>query len=165
MTITTFTLLSKDVEGQAQKKQLASVPGYDGNDMSPELKWVNPPVETKSFAITMYDPDAPSGSGWWNWLVFDIPADLNFLPEDAGNPKRSLMPSPIVQSRNNRGIFGYEGPCPPKGTGIHAYVITLYALNVSSLNLNKDTDPAIVGFAINSHTIQKASLVMYYQMV
>lgn len=159
----TFTLKSNDVEGQAQMKQVFNNFGCKGQNISPELSWVNPPAGTKSFAITMYDPDAPSGSGWWQWTMFNIPPATTHLVENAGNPELNLAPKGAIQSLNNYGGYGYGGPCPPLGGRIHAYIITIYALNVPSLDLTKDANPAMVGFYINDHTIQKSSIVMYYQ--
>ncbi len=158
-----FTLRSDDMEGQAEMKQVFNSFGCNGSNISPELSWVNPPAGTKSFAITMYDPDAPSGSGWWQWVAFNIPASSRNLVENAGNPDLNLAPRGTVQSLNNYGTYGYGGPCPPVGDGIHEYIITVYALKIAKLDLDKEADPALVGFYINANTIGKASLVMYYQ--
>lgn len=111
----------------------------------------------------MYDPNAPSGSGWWQWVVFNIPANATSLVENAGNVTLKLTPEGTIQSLNDYGGYGYGGPCPPVGDGIHEYIFTIYALKVPSLKLTKDANPAMVGFYINVNTIQKASLVMYYQ--
>lgn len=159
----TFTLKSHDMEGQAKMKQVFNSFGCKGDNISPDLSWVNPPQGTKSFAITMYDPDAPSGSGWWQWVVFDIPANTDSMVENAGNITMKLAPKGAVQSLNDYGGYGYGGPCPAVGDGIHEYIFTVYALKISSLKLTEDANPAMVGFFINVNTIQKASLVMYYQ--
>lgn len=158
-----FTLKSNDIEGQAKLKQVFNSFGCKGQNISPELSWVNPPAETKSFAITMYDPNAPSGSGWWQWVVFDIPANITGIVENAGNVNMNLAPKGMIQSLNDYGGYGYGGPCPPVGDGIHEYIFTIYALKTPSLGLAKDSNPAMVGFYINANTIQKASLVMYYE--
>jgi len=158
-----FTLKSNEIEGQANMKQVFNSFGCKGENMSPELSWVDAPAATKSFAITMYDPDAPSGSGWWQWVVFNIPVNINKLAENAGNVNLKLAPIGMIQSLNDYGGYGYGGPCPPVGDGIHEYIFTIYALNVSSFKLTKDTNPAMVGFYINANTIQKTSLVMYYE--
>lgn len=158
-----FTLKSDDIEGQAQMKQVFNSFGCKGENISPQLSWSNAPEGTKSFAINMYDPDAPTGSGWWQWVIFDIPVSVNQLVENAGNIKLNLAPKGAIQSLNNYGGYGYGGPCPPVNGGIHEYIFTIYALKVSSLGLSKDTNPAMVGFYINANTIKKASLVMYYE--
>ncbi len=159
----TFTLSSADVGGQATTRQVFKGFGCAGENISPQLSWKNAPKATKSFAVTMYDPDAPTGSGWWHWLVFDIPASVNQLPSGAGNPAKHLMPSGAVQSMTDFGQIGYGGPCPPKGDGAHAYVITVYALDTKHLGPDQKTNPAQVGFNINAHTIARASIVFYYE--
>ena len=158
-----FTLKSADIEGQAQMKQVFNSFGCKGDNISPELAWVNPPAGTKSFAITMYDPDAPTGSGWWQWVVFDIPATATELVENAGDIIKNLAPKGTVQSLNDYGGYGYGGPCPPVNGGIHEYIFTIYALSIPTLGLDKNANPAMVGFYIHANTIQKSSLVMYYE--
>lgn len=158
-----FTLKSNDIEGQAQMKQVFNSFGCKGENISPQLSWTDAPAGTQSFAINMYDPDAPTGSGWWQWVVFDIPASADQLVENAGNVELNLAPQGAIQSLNDYGGYGYGGPCPPVNGGIHEYIFTIYALKVPSLGLSKDANPAMVGFYIDANTIQKASLVMYYE--
>ncbi len=159
----TFTLKSKDVGGQATMKQVFNSFGCTGNNISPHLLWEHAPKEAKSFAVTMYDPDAPTGSGWWHWVVFDIPASVNELQSDAGNPTKNLMPAGAIQSMTDFGAIGYGGPCPPEGHGFHTYIITVHALKTDKLGLDKNANPALVGFMLNQQTIAKASLVFYYK--
>ncbi len=159
----TFTLKSKEIGGQATNKQVFKGFGCTGENISPELYWENVPEGTRSFAVTMYDPDAPTGSGFWHWVVFDIPADARELKSDAGNLSRNLAPAGCIQSVTDFGQPGYGGPCPPEGHGFHTYLITLYALKVPKLGLDKTATPAYVGFNLFSQTIAKASLVMYYK--
>lgn len=109
----------------------------------------------------MYDKDAPTGSGWWHWLAFNIPASTTELLSNAGNPDKPLMPKEAIQSRTDYGTYGYGGPCPPEGHGPHQYVVTVYALSVDKLELGKDISPAIVGYNLNANAIQKASIVFY----
>jgi len=137
--------------------------GCKGGNMSPELSWTNAPEGTKSFAVTMYDPNAPTGSGWWHWLVFDIPATATELKQNAGNMDLNIAPAGVVQSITDFGKAGYGGPCPPEGHGFHQYIITVYALKTEKLGLDKNANPAMVGFYLNSNTLQKASIVMYYK--
>lgn len=158
-----FTLFSHDLGGQGTINEEFNGFGCVGNNVSPHLGWKDAPENTKSFALTMYDPDAPTGSGWWHWLVFDLPATLHEIPKGAGVAGTSLLPSTVVQSITDYGSEGYGGPCPPQGHGFHQYIFTLYALDTPSLGLSADTNPAVVGFNINAHTIAKASLVMYYK--
>jgi len=159
----TFTLKSTDVGGQATDRQVYSGFGCSGANVSPQLMWVNVPRGTQSFAVTMYDPDAPTGSGWWHWLMFDIPSTTTQLPSDAGNVKADLAPKGAIQSKTDFGATGYGGPCPPAGHGIHTYVITVHALKVGKLGLDATASPALVGYTLNANTIKKASIVMYYQ--
>ncbi|MEM8896220.1 MAG: YbhB/YbcL family Raf kinase inhibitor-like protein [Bacteroidota bacterium] len=158
-----FTLASDNLGGNATKTEEFSGFGCSGLNQSPQLSWSNAPEGTKSFAITMYDPDAPTGSGWWHWLVTDIPADVSELKEGAGKVDAELMPKGAVQSVTDYGTKGYGGPCPPKGHGLHQYIITVHALKVESLGLTEDTNAAIVGYNIGANTIGKASIVSYYQ--
>ncbi|MEL6140341.1 MAG: YbhB/YbcL family Raf kinase inhibitor-like protein [Bacteroidota bacterium] len=159
----TFTLNSSSLGGNATQTEEFNGFGCTGENTSPQLSWENAPEGTKSFAITMYDPDAPTGSGWWHWVVFDLPADISEIKENAGNLESGLMPEAAIQSITNYGVPGYGGPCPPENHGIHQYTITVHALKVESLELDKDTNPAIVGYYIWNNTIAKASIVTYYK--
>ena len=159
----TFTLKSNNLGGNATKLEEFNGFGCTGENTSPQLSWSGVPEGTKSFAITMYDPDAPTGSGWWHWVVFDIPTDVNSLLENAGNVEKGLMPKGAIQSITNYGVPGYGGPCPPENHGIHQYVITVHALKVDKLGLDANTSPAIVGYYIWNNTIAKASIVTYYE--
>lgn len=159
----TFTLTSKDLGGQATKIQEFKGFGCSGDNQSPQLAWKNAPEGTKSFAITMYDPDAPTGSGFWHWVVFDIPANQNELLTNAGNIKFNLAPKDAIQSITDYGIKGFGGPCPPEGHGFHQYIITVYALKTDKLGLDENTNPAIVGFNLWNQTLAKASIITYYK--
>jgi len=136
--------------------------GCSGANISPQLSWENPPAGTKSFAVTMYDPDAPTGSGWWHWLIFDIPTTAKELPSNAGDVKTNLAPKGSIQSMTDFGSVGYGGPCPPQGHGFHTYIITVHALKTDKLGLDEKASPALVGFNLYANTIKKASIVMYY---
>ncbi len=111
----------------------------------------------------MYDPDAPTGSGWWHWVVFDIPENEMQLKQNAGNLTLDLAPKGSVQSLTDFGKAGYGGPCPPEGHGFHQYIITVYALKTKMLGLDKNANPALVGYYLNGNTIEKASIVAYYK--
>ncbi|OMQ07872.1 YbhB/YbcL family Raf kinase inhibitor-like protein [[Flexibacter] sp. ATCC 35103] len=158
----TFTLTSNDLGGQASKTQEFNGFGCSGENESPQLLWKNAPVGTKSFAITMYDPDAPTGSGFWHWIVFDIPANVNELVTNAGT-KNNLIPKGAIQSITDYGIKGFGGPCPPEGHGFHQYIITVYALKTDKLGTDANTNPAVVGFNLWNQTLAKASIVAYYK--
>jgi len=111
----------------------------------------------------MYDPDAPTGSGWWHWVIFDIPSDISELVSNAGNVSQGLAPSGSIQSITNYGAKGYGGPCPPEGHGLHQYIISVHALKTDKLGLDENTNPAVVGYYLWNNTIAKASIVAYYQ--
>ena len=157
----TFTVKSNELGGQAGNKQLGNVFGWHGENISPELRWENVPAGTQSFAVTIYDKDAPTGSGFWHWIIYNIPADITELPSDAGNPAKNLAPAGSMQGNNDAGMPGYLGPCPPPGP-IHEYLITVYALK-TKLSLDKNASPALTGFNLNANVIGKASIVMYAQ--
>jgi Raf kinase inhibitor-like YbhB/YbcL family protein len=159
----TFTLSSNNIGGQATKMQEFNGFGCSGDNISPQLSWSNAPEGTKSFAVTMYDPDAPTGSGFWHWVVFDIPANVNELVQNAGNVALNLAPKGALQSTTDYGIKGFGGPCPPEGHGYHEYIITVFALKTDKLGLNDTINPAIVGFNLWNQTLAKASIVMYYK--
>jgi Raf kinase inhibitor-like YbhB/YbcL family protein len=157
-----FTLRSDDMGGQLTIENVYSGFGCTGKNVSPELKWVHAPKNTKSFALTVYDPDAPTGSGWWHWVVFNIPSHATELKADAGDIQKKLAPAGSVQSMTDFGKPGFGGPCPPKGDKPHRYVFTVFALDVAKLDLDEKASPALVGYMLNAHAIAKASLISYY---
>lgn len=159
----TFTLKSKEIGGQATGKQVLNGFGCTGKNSSPQLYWENPPKDTKSFAVTVFDSNAPTGSGWWHWLIFDIPPHITELPSDAGNPGSKLAPAGAIQSLTDFATFGYGGPCPPEGSGFHKYEVTVYALRCEKLGLNPSANPALVGFMLQQNLIEKSTLVFYYK--
>ncbi len=159
----TFTLRSADIGGQATMKQVFNGFGCTGENQSPQLNWSNAPEGTKSFAITLYDPDAPTGSGWWHWVAFDIPADTKELITGAGTPGQPGMPTGAVQSMTDFGGTGYGGPCPPPGHGAHQYILTIHALKVEKLGLDAKASAPMVGFNLGQNTLAKASIVFYYE--
>lgn len=157
-----FTLKSTEISGQLGIEQVFNGFGCKGENTSPSLSWVNAPKGTKSFAITMYDKDAPTGSGWWHWVAFDIPKDVMNLVKDAGNAKQNLMPKGAIQSASSYGSKGFGGACPPVGHGAHQYVFTIYALDTDKLGIDANATPALAGYMINAHTLAKASVIAYY---
>jgi Raf kinase inhibitor-like YbhB/YbcL family protein len=157
-----FTLKSNDLSGQLTDAQVFSGFGCTGKNISPHLTWIHAPKDTKSFAVTVYDPDAPTGSGWWHWVIFNISANIDELKPDAGNPQMNLAPKGSVQSQTDYGKPGFGGACPPKGDNPHRYIFTVYALSVEKFDLDPTTPPAMVGFFLNQHAISKASLIAYY---
>ncbi len=159
----TFTLRSQDLGGQATTKQVLNGMGCNGQNISPQLYWEHAPAGTLSFAVTIYDEDAPTGSGWWHWVIFDIDSSCTELKTDAGNLKAGLAPKHAIQSKTDFGMKGYWGACPPPGSGLHRYVVTVYALKTARLGLDENASPAMVGFYLGQALIEKASLVFYYK--
>jgi Raf kinase inhibitor-like YbhB/YbcL family protein len=155
----TFTLTSV-LGGQLTKKEEFQGFGCTGKNMSPALHWVNAPKGTKSFAVTMYDPDAPTGSGWWHWIVYNIPENVSKLKSDASALK--ILPQGALEGMTSYGFKGFGGACPPRGDKAHGYVITVYALNVAKLHFPKNATSELIGYEINAHTIQRSSIVAYY---
>ena len=145
-------------------EQVANVFGCKGGNKSPSLSWSDAPSEAKSFAITVYDPDAPTGSGFWHWVVFNIPAVTRAIPKNAGNVKAKLMPKGAIQSRTDFGTDGYGGPCPPQGDKPHHYIFTVYAVDEDKLQFARDhnVSAAVVGFELHFHSKAKASLTATY---
>lgn len=159
----TFTLKSYELGGQATNKQVLNGFGCNGENKSPQLFWENAPSGTKSFAVTIFDEDAPTGSGWWHWLIFDIPASIKELISDAGNIKLKNAPTGAIQSITDFKTYGYGGVCPPENSKAHRYVVTVYALKTDKLGLDQNANPAMVGFMLEQNVIEKASLIFYYK--
>ncbi|MBN2815191.1 MAG: YbhB/YbcL family Raf kinase inhibitor-like protein [Campylobacterales bacterium] len=157
-----FSLKSNDILGQLSNEQVFNGFGCKGENISPALEWTNAPKGTQSFAITMYDKDAPTGSGWWHWVVFNIPAEVTSLAKNSGDTLANLMPKDAVQSMTSYGKSGFGGACPPLGHGPHQYVITVYALGTKKLDLDANASPALVGYMLNANTLAKASVIAYY---
>ncbi|HWI28823.1 MAG TPA: YbhB/YbcL family Raf kinase inhibitor-like protein [Stellaceae bacterium] len=159
-----LSLSSPDVKNGAtiKNEQVLNTFGCTGKNISPALSWKGAPAGTKSFAITVYDPDAPTGSGWWHWVVFNIPASVTALPKNAGDLKANLMPGGIVQGRTDFGSPGWGGPCPPQGDKPHRYIFTIYALNVDHIDADANASAAYVGFNLHFHTLAKAQIMGHY---
>jgi Raf kinase inhibitor-like YbhB/YbcL family protein len=159
-----FQLTSPTVKhkGTIDKAHVFDGFGCTGDNLSPELRWSNVPKGTKSFAVTMYDPDAPTGSGWWHWVIYNIPSDITSLAEGAGRPGGSSEPQRAVQSMTDFGEPGYGGPCPPAGHKPHRYIFTIYALKVEQFSLKPATPAAMVGFYLNQNALAKASFTGLY---
>ena len=160
--VPSFTVVSTTVRNGhplpvAQLSGIFGVPG--GKDISPELSWSGFPKQTKSFVVSMYDPEAPTGSGFWHWIVEDIPATTTSLPQGAGALNSTTLPAGAIQLDGDAGTPRYIGGAPPAGSGIHDYYITITALNEPSTGLGATTSGALLGFEIDSHTIARATLI------
>lgn len=163
----TFTLTSAETgEGKTlttdQLSGIFGVPG--GKDVSPSLSWSGFPKETKSFAVTCFDPDAPTGSGFWHWGVFNIPASTTSLPVDAGNPEAKKLPEGAITIKSDAGAPRFIGAAPPAGHGPHRYIFVVHALGVEKLEgVGPDASNAFLGFNLFFHTIARAFLTPIYE--
>ncbi len=157
-----FTLISHDLkDGQKMpERHVFNGMGYSGENISPHLAWDGVPAGTKSFVITVYDPDAPTGSGWWHWLVANLPADTRSLPQGAGSGLGGL-PTQAVQARTDFGKAGYGGAAPPQGD-THRYQFSVHALDVESIEVDENASGAVVGFNLHFHSLGKATLTVTY---
>lgn len=159
-----FQLTSPDIRHGAAMGKAQEYTGFgcQGGNTSPQLLWSGAPAGARSFALTVYDPDAPTGSGWWHWVIFNIPADVHALPRNAGDPSKGLTPGRSVQSRTDYGTYGFGGACPPAGDKPHRYQFRLYALDVERLELAPDSSAALVGFMLNQHKLAVAEIEATY---
>lgn len=134
--------------------------GYQGDNLSPHIAWEDAPEGTKSFVITCFDPDAPTGSGWWHWVVANIPAETTSLPQGAGSGKAAL-PAGALQTRTDFGQAGYGGAAPPAGE-THRYIFSVHALDVDKIDVDEGASGAMVGFNVHFHVLASASMTVHY---
>lgn len=144
-------------DGVLKSAQFAAAMGCTGGNVSPDIRWSGAPEGTASFVVTLYDKDAPTGSGFWHWVVVDIPPDATSLAEGAGNGGATL-PSGARMTNTDMSAPGFLGACPPPGE-THDYVITVKALKVAKLDLPENASPALVGFVSNMNKLAEASIV------
>ncbi len=161
-----FSLTSTDVrDGEPlPSPQVSGIMGAGGEDVSPQLSWSGFPDGTKGFAVTVYDPDAPTASGFWHWAVAGIPASVTELPSGAGDEAGSGLPGGAVQLRGDAGLARYVGAAPPSGHGPHRYFVVVHALDTDDLGVPAEATPAYLGFNLFSHTLARATLVPTYQV-
>jgi Raf kinase inhibitor-like YbhB/YbcL family protein len=159
--VPSFAVTSEDVaHGEIMgDKQIANTFGMSGENLSPQLSWSEFPAQTQSFAVTCYDPDAPTGSGFWHWLVIDLPASVTALDAGAGAGK---LPADAFHVRNDSGTKDFMGAAPPQGDAPHRYVFAVHALDVETLGIDSDVTPAVAGFNLRFHTIARGLLVPVY---
>jgi len=158
--VSEFTVTSTDVTNgqQVPTAHLSAIFGAGGEEISPQLSWSGFPQATKSFAVTVYDPDAPTPSGFWHWAVTDIPAETTFLPTGAGAPDGDL-PKGAIQLPNDAAMPQYIGVAPPPGTGTHRLYIVVHAVDVETLGLSPKATPVMLAFNLAAHTLARATLV------
>lgn len=157
-----FALASSDLTANGDtfsNNQTFNGFGCTGTNVSPALNWTNAPAGTKSFVLTVLDPDAPNGSGFWHWMVVDIPPTVTSLPASAGTAGSGLLPAGAIQGYNDYGISSYGGPCPPPGDEPHRYLFNLYAMNTATLGTSASSPGALVSFSTVGNTLGKAEFV------
>ncbi len=165
-----LTVTSAEVkEGkQIANEQVYKGFGCNGDNISPAVSWSKGPAGTKSYALTVYDPDAPTGSGFWHWVVYNIPADVTSIPKGAGDASKNLMPAGAVQSRTDFGVPGWGGPCPPAGDKPHHYQFRVFAVDTDKLAFGPNAAPdantsaAVIGFLLHFHTLAEGKLTGVY---
>ena len=163
--VPSFTVTSSDCAHGAPlaTPHVSGVMGAGGEDRSPQLSWSGFPESTKSFAVTVFDPDAPTASGFWHRAVANIPASVTELPSGAGDKDAPSLPEGAVQLRNDGGFAGYVGAAPPGGHGPHRYFMVVHAVDTERLDVDADTTPAVLGFNLFFHTLARATLIVTYE--
>ena len=151
-----FDLLSDDIADGRPLALRHAHPSVGGDNLSPHLRWHGQPTETAGFVVTCFDPDAPTGSGFWHWSLVNLPATVTELPRDAGNGLD--LPAGAFHVRNDYGQLAYGGAAPPAGDRAHRYVFAVHAISVPALDVTSDVAPAIVGFNLAFHTLARATL-------
>jgi Raf kinase inhibitor-like YbhB/YbcL family protein len=159
--VPTFQLSSPDfaLGGVLPTSARSGIMGAGGDDRSPELNWEGAPVGTKSFAVTLFDPDAPTGSGFWHWAVYNLPANVTSLAGNAGDPDAGLLPPGALTLPMEARLSRFIGAAPPPGNGEHRYFFTVTALDVASLDLDPGSTPAVLGFNFLGHILARAQLM------
>ncbi len=164
-TVDSFTVTSGDVrDGEMlAMPQVSGILDAGGEDISPHLVWSGAPPQTRSFALTCFDPDAPTGSGFWHWVVYDIPAGVMELASGAGTADGTALPNGAKQLKNDGGLYGYLGSAPPPGHGPHRYLFAVHALSIDSLPIDEHTSPAVCGFNMFANTLARALITPIYE--
>lgn len=159
-----FKLTSTDI---SQGKAMSSAQefqgfGCGGGNLSPQLSWSGAPAGTEAFAVLAYDPDAPTGSGWWHWQIVNISKDVTSLAAGAGDPAKNATPAGSLDIKNDYGVTGFGGACPPKGHGVHRYQFTVYALS-KKLELPKEASGALTGYMVRAHALASSTIEATYK--
>ncbi len=159
-----FTLTSPTIGSShvLSEEQVFDGFGCSGKNRSPALRWTAGPAGTKSYAVTVYDPDAPTGSGWWHWVVYNLPASVTEIAAGAGDASGKLLPPGAVQGRTDYGTHAFGGACPPKGDKPHRYVFTVYALKLEKIDVPAESSAALIGYMLHANALETASFTATY---
>lgn len=155
-----FSVDSNDVR---DGEMLAEVHTFAGDNRSPQLSWSGFPTQTRGFAVTCFDPDAPTASGWWHWVLLNLPVSTTELPQGAGDASGAALPAGALSLRNDMGSKGYGGAAPPPGDHLHRYAFAVHALDTDTLDVEPAASPAVAGFNLTFHTIARAVVTPVYQ--
>lgn len=158
--VDSFTVVSDDVR---DGEMLSTAHTFAGENVSPHLEWSQFPAETQSFAVTCFDPDAPTASGWWHWVVLNIPLSTTSLPHGAGDVANPQLPKGALTLRNDMGTSGFGGAAPPPGDFLHRYAFAVHALDTEALDVDTTNSPAFAGINLTFHTIARAVVTPVYQ--
>ncbi len=160
-----FTLTSESITDGSPlaNDQVSGIMGAGGSDISPQLSWSGFPETTRSFAVTVFDPDAPTGSGFWHWAVANLPATVTDLPAGVGDGSSSGFPGDAITLANDAGSRRFIGAAPPPGHGVHRYFVVVHAVGVEKLDLPESATPAYLGFNLFSHAIARAIIHGVYE--
>ncbi len=159
-----FTLSSTDISHGKSMSKAQEFDGFgcSGSNQSPQLSWSGAPQGTQAFALMAYDPDAPTGSGWWHWQIVNIPKTVTSLPAGAGTAGDGKAPDGSRQIRNDFGAAAFGGACPPKGHGVHRYQFTVYALS-TVLELPDDPSGALTGYMVKANALASSTIEALYE--
>lgn len=160
----TFKLTSTDISQGKFMSNTHEFQGFgcNGSNLSPQLSWTGAPEGTEAFAVLAYDPDAPTGSGWWHWQVVNIPKNVTTLAAGVGDSIKNATPAGSINIKNDYGVTGFGGACPPKGHGVHRYQFTVYALS-KKLDLPKDASGALTGYMVRAHSLASSTIEALYK--
>ncbi len=159
-----FTLSSTDIAAGKYMKKAQEFNGFGcaGDDLSPQLSWSGAPEGTVAYAVFAYDPDAPTGSGWWHWQLVNIPADVTRIAAGAGKVDSKILPQGSVQIENDFGVAGFGGACPPQGHGVHRYQFTVFALS-KKLELPANASGALTGYMVKANALASSTIEALYK--